>query len=264
MGHSLLQDVPKTRPWKEVVGLIQGGGSAPQVARAVMEAAKDGLANAETSKGLIEATYLLMQLPIAARSSNPAEALRQAGIPVGDGFDMPSLLAGLATAMRDAFPRNQGKDDVGEIARRALHTTVGNLLAARADRLDGITHASIVEELGKMSTEKQFGIVGKSFFGKFMDGYVGQYVDRVLMREVGQDRRFNTLERADNFGDAVSTHCGEMAVLFKDYSGGWFMKHKHENEGVINREHVRGFIWKAMDKMRSEFDIEAGRSHGND
>jgi hypothetical protein len=97
-----------------------------------------------------------------------------------------------------------------------------------------------------------------------MDGYVRQFLDRVLMRQIGEDRRFNTLERADHFGDAVSTHCGEMAVLFQDYSGGWFTKHRYENDGVINRDDVRGFLWKAMDKMRSEFDLEASKSHDND
>lgn len=264
MGHSLLQGLPKTRQWKEVVGILQGGGSAPQIARAVMDAAKEGLVDAEHSKGLIEATYLLMQLPIAARSADPVQALCDAGIPVDKNFDLPGLLGGLAAAMHGAFPLNQGKDDVGEIARRALHQTVGNLVATRAERLDGITQQSMLDEFHKMGTEKQFGIVGKSFFGHFMDGYVKQYLDRALLNEVGGDGRFRTIERADRFSDAVTTHCREMAELFRDYSGGWFMKHKFENGGAIDRQQVGGFLWKAMDKMRKEFHYESGGNHDDD
>lgn len=260
MGHSLLGDPPKTHAWKVVVGLVQGGGSVPQIAHAVLGAAIDGLQGAEDNRGLIESVYLLMQLPLAARQDDPATALRTAGVDVPDRFALPDLMVGLAQAMRDAFPRNEGKDDIAEIARKSLHSAVGNILETRATGLDGITHDSIVDTLAGLGTRKEFGIVGKAFFTEFIRHYVGQYLERELHQHVGVDRRFRTLERAEQFTDAVHQHCAEMAVLVEKYTGGWYTKALFERDGALTRDDARGYLWKAVGKVREEFTREAQRT----
>ena len=43
MGHLRLGRLPRTQKWKEVIGLVDGGGSAAQVADATIDAAEDQL-----------------------------------------------------------------------------------------------------------------------------------------------------------------------------------------------------------------------------
>ena len=53
MGHVRLGDLPRTRKWQEVVGLIEGGAGTAQTANAMMTAAERGLNLASEDKGLV-------------------------------------------------------------------------------------------------------------------------------------------------------------------------------------------------------------------
>lgn len=72
MGHVRLGNLPRTRKWQEVVGLIEGGAGTAQVANATTTAAEKGLNLAAKDKGLVETVWLLTQLPLAARSGDAA------------------------------------------------------------------------------------------------------------------------------------------------------------------------------------------------
>ena len=43
MGHMRLGDLPRTRKWQQVVGLIEGGAGTAQLANATISAAERGL-----------------------------------------------------------------------------------------------------------------------------------------------------------------------------------------------------------------------------
>lgn len=59
MGHTRLGNLPRTRKWQEVVGLIAIGAGADQIANAVIRAAEQGLMQAAHHKGLVEAFWSL-------------------------------------------------------------------------------------------------------------------------------------------------------------------------------------------------------------
>jgi hypothetical protein len=78
MGHIRLGALPRTRKCSQVVGLIEGGAGTAQVANATITAAEAGLSFAANDKGVIETIWLLTKIPLAARSENFAQALREA------------------------------------------------------------------------------------------------------------------------------------------------------------------------------------------
>jgi len=82
MGHIRLGELPRTRKWVQVVGLIEGGAGTAQVANATITAAECGLSLASEDKGLVDTIWLLTQLPLAAKSDNFAESLRRCGLSV--------------------------------------------------------------------------------------------------------------------------------------------------------------------------------------
>jgi len=101
MGHIRLGNLPRTRKWQEVVGLIEGGAGTAQIANATITAAERGLNLAAQDKGLVETVWLLTQLPRAGRSDNFAGALRDAGLDVADS---PGLME-VVGAVSDAIDR---------------------------------------------------------------------------------------------------------------------------------------------------------------
>lgn len=119
MGHSLLGPLSRTRKWQEVVGLIAAGAGVGQIANAVMHAAERGLHLAAEHKGLVEAVWLLTQLPAAARERNFAVALRARGVNVPDSPSLADLIAGVSDAVDRRLVKASGRTDLGEHRRRA-------------------------------------------------------------------------------------------------------------------------------------------------
>jgi hypothetical protein len=76
MGHIRLGELPRTRRWEQVVELIKSDGSAAAVAAAALKAVEKGFQQAAEDEGVGRATWLLTQLPLAARNQNYLERLR--------------------------------------------------------------------------------------------------------------------------------------------------------------------------------------------
>jgi len=87
MGHIRLGELPRTRKWEQVVELIKLDGDATQVAAAALDAAETGFKQAAEDEGLGRATWLLTQLPLAARVS------------------VDALLEGIAATVVEGIPR---------------------------------------------------------------------------------------------------------------------------------------------------------------
>jgi hypothetical protein len=82
MGHIRLGELPRTRRWDQVVELIVRDGDAAAVAAAALAAAEAGFKQAADDEGLGRATWLLTQIPLAARDPNYLDRLRATGISV--------------------------------------------------------------------------------------------------------------------------------------------------------------------------------------
>ena len=68
MGHVRLGKMPATLKWKEVVALLGDQPSIPDLAEAVERASDVSLAEAVKDPGFVEALWLLLQIPKAAKS----------------------------------------------------------------------------------------------------------------------------------------------------------------------------------------------------
>src|SRR5208283_1970337 len=99
MGHMRLGDLPRTRKWQQVVGLIEGGAGTAQLANATISAAERGLNFAAQDPGVVETIRLLMQLPTAARSGDFAASLREAGMDVPGAPGLMDIVGAFSAAV---------------------------------------------------------------------------------------------------------------------------------------------------------------------
>ncbi len=135
MGHIQLGRLPRTRKWTQVVGLIAGGAGTIQVANATISAAESGLSFAAKDHGVIETIYLLIHLPLAARTGQFVEAIRQHGLDVSDSPGLMEIVGAVTEAIDAQMPNCKGRTDLGEMAQMSAVETLTEVIGGRVHGL---------------------------------------------------------------------------------------------------------------------------------
>jgi hypothetical protein len=252
MGHIRLGGLPRTRKWSQVVGLIKGGAGTAQIAKATINAAEKALGNAAKDDGVVETIWLLTKLPLAARSEDFAEALRQCGLWVSDSPGLMEIAGAISDTIDTKIPNCKGRTDLGEMAQMAAVETLTEVIGQRTRGLFGTTSDDIKQAFSKLATNKQFSIFAKDFFARFTNKCMNYFLSRTLSHYVGEGQRFTTLSEQGEFTKAFETHCREAARIVEELSGDWFSKKKWETRGAISREDIAAFTNLAMTKLVSD------------
>lgn len=251
MGYLRLGDLPRTRKWQQVVGLIEGGAGAAQIANATIAAAEKGLNLAAEDAGLVETIWLLTQVPLAARSDDFAGALRSAGLGVSDTPSLLEVVGAFSDAVDARLEKNGGRTDLGEMAQMAAAETMSKIIGARTQSLFGTTPQDVKQAFSNLATNRQFSIFARDFFARLTERCLDYFLSRAFAHHVGEGRRFSTLAQTSEFSKALNRHCYEASLIVENFSGGWFSKTNWE-KGGISRKDAAGFAHVAMQKMCDE------------
>ena len=100
MGHVRLGTLPRSRAWKEVVGLITAVADVSQIANATIRAADKAFSFVLNDEGFTEAVWLMTQLAIAAKKDNFNDHLQSIGINLPQDTSLPDVAASVAEASR--------------------------------------------------------------------------------------------------------------------------------------------------------------------
>lgn len=251
MGHLRLGELPRTRKWQQVVGLIEGGAGTAQVANATILAAEAGLKDAGNDQGLVETIWLLTQIPLAAKSEDFTRSLRDAGLDIRGAPTLMEVVAAFSDAIDRRLERTGGRTDLGEMAQMAAVESISEVIGERTTTLFETTAADVQRELGRLATNAQFSAFTRQFFGRLTERYLDYFLSRALPLAVGEDRRFVTLSQQADFSTALAVHCKEASRIVETFSGGWFSKTNWEKKG-ITRQDASGFTQIAMRKIAAE------------
>lgn len=255
MGHTRLGwELPRTRKWQEVVSLIAMGAHASQVANAVIRAAERGMHLASDHAALVEAFWILTQLPVAAREPDFSMALRERGLPVPDNPGLMDIVGVVSEAVDARLPNNKGRTDLGEMAQAAACECIVEAVTKRTGGLFGVSAFDVKRTMSDMATVKQFGDFARQFYARLTDKVLQYYVCRTTANHVGDGLRFPTLAAKAEFDKALALHCREASKIVERFAGEWFSKTNWEKDG-INRDDARGFSHVAMQKMVAELKV---------
>ncbi|MDR2925978.1 MAG: hypothetical protein LBU76_08570 [Azoarcus sp.] len=260
MGHVRLGVLPRTKAWKEVVGLIAAGADVSQVANATITAAEKAFSFVMDDKGYTEAVWLMTQLSIAAKKDDPYAHLRSVGISLPDDATLPDVTAGITDALDRAVDSSRKRSDLAELSGRAL---VGAVAEALQPHLNGLfpndkdTMRAALSNLGK---QKEFGDLSRSFYDRLTNQSLQYFLSKTLATQVGDGMRFATMNQKAQFDHALDTHTREASVIVRDFSSEWFSKHRFEEGGDISRKSSDGFAGYALKKMKDELQAGARTS----
>jgi len=224
MGHIRLSELPRTRKWNQVVELIKSGGDAAQIAGAALDAADAGFREAANDEGVARVTWLLTQLPLAARDPNYVQRLAELGVDVTGAPGLVELVGAFTDAVDGHMRRSGGRTDLGEMAQMAAAETLTSILGQRTVSLFGASPEDVRRELAGLATTKQFGDLARDFFAVLTRRYLNFFLSRELSNHVGGDRRFANISEHHEFNEALDLHCRQASRIVREFAGSWFSK----------------------------------------
>ncbi len=252
MGHIRLGNLPRTRKWQQVVGLLETGAATSQVAAATLDASKRGLADAADDPALVQSFYLLTQLPLCARKDNYVEELNKLGVAVTGAPGLMDLIGAFSDSVDASIRRTGGRTDLGEMAQMGAAESLAGVLRERTTSLFGTTPEDVRRELARLGTQRNFSVLARDVFARLTELYVSYFLSREL------SNRLPGVRANREFREALSTHCKQASKIVETFAGGWFSKANFE--GGITPQKTADFISYAMKKLRDELQkgAEAG------
>jgi hypothetical protein len=256
VGHIRLGTLPDTAPWRRVIGLIANGADVAAVAEATTAAAAAGLDRASRDPGVSFPFFLLTRVVLAARDSDFAAALRDAGIAVGEAPEVIDVTSAFGEAA-DRRLRVLGRTDLGEMARLAASEALTVLLSRKASNLFEITPAEVRRAAYRLSTRAGFATLAHDFYARFARRFLTYHLGRELGLHVGGNGVFDDTKAHDQFVDRLSVHCREAAEITHRYAGEWYSKQNFQ--GGITEPKTRKFVGHCLQKLRTELQSRGAR-----
>lgn len=256
MGHVRLGLLPRSRAWKEVVGLIVAGADVSQIANATITAADKAFSCVLEDEGYTEAVWLMTQLAIASTKDNFQEHLNSLGVSVPLGASLPEVAAAISEALDRKAESAPRRSDLGEIAQRALISAMVEHLSPKLPSLFPSNANDVQAALATLGKKQEFGDLSRTFFSNLTNESLNYFLSKTLATHLGEGQRFATMNELSQFESALRTHCREASFIVEQFSVDWFSKHRFEEGGDISRQSSDGFASYALKKMKDE--LKAG------
>jgi hypothetical protein len=254
MGHNTLGVLPRTRYWKDVVRLLDDGAADSDVVAASACAAERELLTAASDPVFVEAVRLLLNIPVAARSEDFGQALRDIGVDVRHRPELLDLLAAVSERLDGVRRDTRVRSDFGELAARALTRTLSVSIGDALPALFGATPEDVQAVARKMSWSKGISGLTREFFGTLVAGTLSYWLDRTLALETGEARRFPTGAARNAFDGEVVRYAAEATRIIKEFSSGWYGKTLSREGGFGAKEAA---IFGAVALKKTVSDLRA-------
>ncbi|WP_378758989.1 hypothetical protein [Microbaculum marinum] len=179
----------------------------------------------------VEAVRLLLNIPLAARSEDFGQALRDIGLTVGNRPELLDLVASAAERLDTVRRETRSRSDLGEIAARALTRTLSSSMGDTLPSLFGATPDDVQAVARRMSWSKGISGFTREFFGSLVSGTLSYWLDRTLAVQIGEGRRFPSATARNAFDSELDRFSSEATRIIQEFSSGWYGKTLHGKGG---------------------------------
>jgi hypothetical protein len=258
VGHIRLGRLPSSQRWHDIVALIAQQGSVAEIATAVADATETVLSRHATDPGLVQAFWLLSQLPTAAKSDAFGANLRKLGLDVADTPGLIELATAVSDRISQTIASSDRQSDLSHIARNAAVSSLSHLVGNDLPSLFGADPADVKASVARYGGRDRFSVLTRDFFSRVVTGVLGLYLSRETSNHVGPGKRFSNTADHTKFNTALDRHCRESSRILKEFAGTWYSK-KLYGQGEISEANAAGFAAVAFRKMRTELRQRSDR-----
>ncbi|MAQ83680.1 MAG: hypothetical protein CMH12_10655 [Maritimibacter sp.] len=258
MGHNTLSRIPGHKYWRDVAGLLATSVSNQEVISASAKAAERDMLRAANDPVFVEAVRLMLAIPAAARSDDFADALRKLDLNVTANPELMELIVATTQRLDQVARAVRMRTDFGEIAARAL---VSTLSTAIGDALPGLFEASPADVQAvarRLSWSAGISDLSRRFYGALVGETLSYWLDRTLDTHVGPEGRFANAADRSSFDLELDQFTFEATRIIKEFSGGWYGKTLH-TKGSISSPDAAIFGAVALKKIVEELRLKQAR-----
>lgn len=253
MGHIRLGELPRTGYWRDVINTLDLTNDPATIASKTLKAAHKGIDFAKHDIGVANVIYLFMKTVWASKAKYFDKALQAIGIHVSQQAGLVDIVGEFDRTTDKILRRSPHRSDLAEMARYSAVDTLNEICLQQTADLFGADIINTQQSLKPYTQAKKFGQIGKRFFGKFLYRFLDYHLSRELADHIGAGKQYRTLQDCGKFKAAMEKHCNEIALIIRDFSGGW--PSVTEFRGGINAENVRTrFVPTAFNKIWSELE----------
>lgn len=257
MGHLRLGTLPKTRPWRKVVGLLERDPNDVQaVASATIDAAQKELERLKNEPSLGYCFWLLTRITWHARQPDFASQLDELGINLGGSQSALSFISAVSDHARKRCAAYRGSTVFREIANLSLKQALSQTIGSSTPNLFGSQLSDVQEACRKYSSRQQFGLLARHFFSIFFTRSLKYFIDKELSNHIGPGNELETVEDGRAFNEALETYAWQSSKIMEDFAAGWYSKHNWQSEGDITEIDARRFVAFALKKLQMELGRE--------
>lgn len=249
MGHIRLGELPKSRRWSRVVGLLADDAADPaDVAAAIVAAAARAYRDSGDDPGLIESLRVLAQLADAARHEDFVARLRAMGIAVDERWDAIGLISAVLEHAERRFGPSAQRTIFTEFALASLQEALTRTVASQTGSLflSGMADAQLA--CREFSSDRGFARLAHLFFARLLARSLRYFIDHAAANQLGGDGRLASEADLRDFHAAVDRYASEAARIVEDFAGAWYSKRRW----LGDVERTEGLAFVAMRKMADE------------
>jgi hypothetical protein len=257
MGHVRLGKPPASKKWREIVGyLAEADVSVAELADAVAAASEKSLARATKDPAFIEALWLLLKVPHAAKAEQFAEALRELGVSVPNDPSVTDVVVGMDAAVEAA--QRQHAPNVTDLSEMAKHAAVAALHSVISERLPGLWSSTREDERTTITTlaaPERFGELAQRFFTNLVEHNLQYFLDRETPKHIGPGKLAQSVGDLARLDRDIRRHCEETTIIMRGFAKDWLGKNAYHLGKDISRQDAVGFAHVALEKIRKELSI---------
>lgn len=258
MGHERIGTLPRTVPWRQVVGTLEQAAAGTEA---------DVAAVAGRTLQLVRARYCeLYRDPGVQAAFGFLVAVARAQAPTAQGRAAPDLSLPsdasplrLISALNFWVEGNAGSREYAELAKRSAAEAISRWNQQHIRQ--GILFPA--QELGaadkawaKTATAATFSEVSRVFFASFTERYIKYFLEREAssaIHNIDARDRFNQHIHASI--QTISQHAFETSKIAQSFSAGWYNNHAVRDTPTNAR--IASFLRIAFNKIGEELRREA-------
>ena len=260
MGHVRLGKLPASKKWREIVSCLTAADvPVADLANAVAGTSEKSLTAAAKDAAFIEALWLLLKIPEAAKATCFGHALRQLGLPVQDDPSLTEVVVGLDAAI-EAVKHRQAchTNDLSEMARHAAVAAIDSLARERLPQLWTPTGADEKATLASLAAPGRFGDLCQRFFTRLLGHNLHYFLDREMPKHVGRGGFAQSIGDLASFDRSVARHCEETTLIMRAFAKDWLGKNAYHCGRAVSKKDAVGFAHVALEKIRKELSVRNG------
>lgn len=258
MGHTRLGEIPKTRRWEAVVGIVGGEivddvklspEDVKNIAQETLNAAQEGLKKASNDLGVRFTFYLLTKIIQFSKEQKWQNKFAEFGINLPENATVFDLTTQLQSSIDNFLYEHDGPSDLSEIAQQSAGEAIVRLVGPHSISLFGEGRNELLVALRRLSTKKNYSKFGQIFFGNFVTRFLNFYLSRITASSTGT-HRLRQIGDLANFNKILQIHCEQSAWVVHNFCGEWYSKTNYLSE--INLANSSAFIAVAFKKLKKE------------